>query len=118
MVPVVDPAAVVAAEYAHLDGAQRAELRAYADGVNAAARREPLPPDEASPDEVPITRLCFFIAPSPRAHLDLLARLSRSLTRGPLRELIANGAADEEILRVVETEDAAVTDPVKPGMKS
>ena len=80
--------------------------------------REPLPPDEASPDEVPITRLCFFIAPSPRAHLDLLARLSRSLTRGPLRELIANGAADEEILRVVETEDAAVTDPVKPGMKS
>ena len=42
---IFDPAAVVAAEYAHLDGAQRAELRAYADGVNAAARREPLPPE-------------------------------------------------------------------------
>lgn len=40
-----DPAAVVATEYAHLDDAQRAELRAYADGVNAAARREPLPPE-------------------------------------------------------------------------
>ncbi len=76
--------------------------------------RDALPPDNAAPDDVPITRLCFFIAPSPRAHLDLLARLSRSLTRGELRELVANGAGDDEILKVVETEDAALADPVKP----
>jgi penicillin amidase len=40
-----DPAAVVATEYAHLDAPQRDELRAYADGVNAAAQREPRPPE-------------------------------------------------------------------------
>ena len=35
--------------------------------------RDALPPEEVAPDDVPITRLCFFIAPSPRAHLALLA---------------------------------------------
>src|SRR5207247_2323336 len=49
--------------------------------------RDALPPEEVSPDGLPITRLCFFIAPSPRGHLELLGRLSRSLACGPLREL-------------------------------
>ena len=31
-------------------------------------------------DHLPVTRLFFFIAPSPRAHLDLLGRLSRDLS--------------------------------------
>jgi PTS system nitrogen regulatory IIA component len=57
------------------------------------------------PDEVPVTRLLFFIAPSPRAHLDLLGRLSRSLTRGPLRDLIVRGAPDEEIFQAVSAAD-------------
>ena len=70
--------------------------------------RDALPPDEASPDGVPITRLLFFfIAPSPRAHLDLLGRLSRSLARGPLRELVVKGATDEEIFQAVDAVDAA-----------
>lgn len=42
---VFDPAAVVAAEFARLDGAERDALRAYAEGVNAAARREPTAPE-------------------------------------------------------------------------
>jgi penicillin amidase len=40
-----DPAAVVAAQFARLDEVQRDELRAYAQGVNAAASREPTPPE-------------------------------------------------------------------------
>jgi PTS system nitrogen regulatory IIA component len=80
--------------------------------------RDALPPDEVSPDGVPITRLCFFIAPSPRAHLDLLGRLSRSLVRGPLRELVINGATDEEILKAVDAVEAALTDASKPEVKS
>lgn len=80
--------------------------------------REPLPPDEASPDGVPITRLFFFIAPSPRAHLDLLGRLSRLLVRGPLREVLIKGAKDEDIFRAVDAIDAAATDAAKPGVKS
>jgi nitrogen PTS system EIIA component len=79
--------------------------------------RDALPPDPASPDDVPITRLCFFIAPSPRAHLDLLGRLSRSLARGLLRELVVNGATDEEILKAVDAADAALTDASKPEVK-
>ena len=56
---------------------------------------------EPPPDGVPVTRLLFFIAPSPRAHLDLLGQLSRSLSRGPLRELILRGAPDEEIFKSI-----------------
>ena len=80
--------------------------------------RDALPPDPASPDDVPITRLCFFIAPSPRAHLDLLGRLSRSLARGLLREQVVNGATDEQILKAVDAADAALTDASKPEVKS
>ncbi len=53
--------------------------------------------ETVSPDGVPITRMFFFIAPSPRAHLDLLGRLSRALSRGPLRELVVSGASDDDI---------------------
>lgn len=79
--------------------------------------RDALPLDEAISDGVPITRLFFFIAPSPRAHLDLLGRLSRSLVRGPLRELVAKGAKDEEIFQAVDAVDAASADPLKPEGK-
>ena len=73
--------------------------------------RDSLPPDEAAPDNVPINRLCFFIAPSPRAHLDLLGKLGRNLVRGPLRDLIINSASDEEIFAGVEAVDAAIALP-------
>ena len=42
--------------------------------------RDPLPPQELRVDEVPVTRLLFFIAPSPRAHLDMVGRISRLLS--------------------------------------
>jgi PTS system nitrogen regulatory IIA component len=54
-----------------------------------------------------VTRLFFFIAPSPRAHLDLLGRLSLLLTRGPLRELVTRSVADEELYLAVGDADAA-----------
>lgn len=40
-----DPAALVAAQFARLGTNERAELQAYADGINAAAKREPVPPE-------------------------------------------------------------------------
>src|ERR1019366_329692 len=58
--------------------------------------REALAVNEPAPDEQPITRLLFFVAPSPRAHLEMLAQLSTALTRGHLRELINNRCPDEE----------------------
>lgn len=69
--------------------------------------REALAMDEPSPDATPVTRLIFFIAPSPRAHLDLLGRLSRILVRGPLRELLVRGATDQEIFDAVNAADEA-----------
>ena len=69
--------------------------------------RDPLPMVEPPPDGVPVTRLFFFLAPSPRAHLDLLGRLSRMLSRGPLRDLVARGATDMEILDAVAAADRA-----------
>jgi len=65
---------------------------------------------EPPADGVPVRRLFFFIAPSPRGHLDLLASLSRSLVHGPLRELVEKGAPDDEIFQAVETIDAAAAE--------
>jgi penicillin amidase len=42
---VYDPAGLVGAQFARLAAAERAELQAFADGVNAAAAREPQPPE-------------------------------------------------------------------------
>jgi len=67
--------------------------------------RDALPLKGSPPDDVPVTRLLFFIAPSPRAHLELLAQLSKTLTRGRLRHLVMQGAADEQIFAALaETE--------------
>lgn len=68
--------------------------------------REPLV-DADPADGVPVTRLFFFLAGSPRGHLDLLGRLGRSLTRGPLRELVVQGATDDEIFRAAAAADSA-----------
>src|SRR5512140_1605104 len=69
--------------------------------------REGLQLAEPPADGVPVTKLFFFIAPSPRAHLDVLGRLGRLLTRGPLRELVNTAAPDDEILQAVAAFDRA-----------
>jgi PTS system nitrogen regulatory IIA component len=69
--------------------------------------RDPLRLTESAVDTVPVTRLFFFIAPSPRAHLDLLGRLGRLLTRGPARDLILGDAPDDAIFQAVADSDAA-----------
>lgn len=66
--------------------------------------RDALPGVEA-PDGVPVTRLFFFIAPSPRAHLDLLGRLSRALARGLLREPVLKGSGDMDIYLAAAASD-------------
>jgi len=68
--------------------------------------RDALPLPEPPPDGVSVTRLFFFIAPSPRAHLDLLGRLSRALSRGSLRAVVQQGAPDAEILHAIAAGDA------------
>jgi PTS system nitrogen regulatory IIA component len=64
-------------------------------------------------DGVPVTRLFFFIAPSPRAHLDLLGRLSQLIAHSPLRVVLGNNATDAEIFSVVSAADAAAHHSVR-----
>jgi PTS system nitrogen regulatory IIA component len=67
----------------------------------------PLPLPEPVVDGVPVVRLVFFVPPSPRAHLDTLALLSRSISRGPLRGLMESGASDQAILGAVHAAEAS-----------
>ena len=69
--------------------------------------REALGLTEPPPDGVPVTRLFFFIPPSPRAHLDTLARLSRAVGQGPLRDVAERGAPDEELFQALAAADEA-----------
>jgi PTS system nitrogen regulatory IIA component len=56
---------------------------------------------EPAPDVQPVKQLIFFVAPSPRAHLEILAQLSTALTHGNLHHLINSGSPDEEIFAAV-----------------
>jgi PTS system nitrogen regulatory IIA component len=63
---------------------------------------------EPTPDGVPATRLFFFIAPSPRAHLDLLGRLTRTLAEGAFRASVLKAASDDDILAAAAAADASL----------
>lgn len=54
-------------------------------------------PAGPTPDGVPVQRMLFFVAPTPRVHLDLLARLSRAVSQGRFRDALLAGAGNEEI---------------------
>jgi PTS system nitrogen regulatory IIA component len=69
--------------------------------------REALPLAGTGPDGLPVTRLLFFIAPSPRAHLELLGQLSNALLRGRLRQFVLEGGSDDEILNALDEPQAA-----------
>jgi PTS system nitrogen regulatory IIA component len=74
--------------------------------------REALALTEPPLDGVPVTRLFFFIPPSPRAHLDTLARLSRAIAQGPLRGVVERGAPDAELLQALAaTDEAGIAEP-------
>lgn len=69
-------------------------------------------------DDVPVTRLLFFIAPSPRAHLDIIGRLSRFVSSGSLGKLLAEGAPDEVIYQAVDEAHAGSSEARKQGGKA
>jgi nitrogen PTS system EIIA component len=76
--------------------------------------REQLPLAEP-PDGVPVTRLFFFVPPSPRAHLDTLARLSKVIAQGPLRALVERGAPEQELFQALAAADGPGVTEAKGG---
>lgn len=61
-----------------------------------------------TPDVAPVKRMFFFIAPSPRAHLDLLGRLAHGV-RGDLGVAVIQAANDAKILAAAAAADAVMT---------
>ena len=76
--------------------------------------RDALALNEPVPDSVPITRLFFFVAPSPRAHLELLGQLSGAIIRGGLRKPVIDGVGDAEIFSALAAAESSIT----PGKES
>lgn len=72
--------------------------------------RDPLPLEEPTPDGEPVRRLLFFMAPTPRGHLDLLAQLARLVRGAGFQQTLERGADDETIFR-----SAAQTRPASGG---
>jgi len=79
--------------------------------------RDALSLTEAPLDGVPVTRLLFFIAPSPRAHLEMLSQLSVTLTRGPLRGLLLQDALDAEIYSALAAVEMSGSSHAGKGQK-
>jgi PTS system nitrogen regulatory IIA component len=73
--------------------------------------RDALPLEEPTPDGEPVKRLLFFMAPTPRGHLDLLAQLARLMRNAGFQQTLAQGADDETIFRSAATA-AAQPQPV------
>lgn len=69
--------------------------------------RDPLPPQDLRVDEVGITRLMFFIAPSPRAHLNMIGRISRLLAEPSLRDALDQKAGNDRIYEILADADGA-----------
>jgi PTS system nitrogen regulatory IIA component len=94
------------------DGLALPHLRAHAAlgrdaGILAVVllRDGMVPAADTPPDGAPIRQLLFFVAPSPRAHLEILSRLSRALTQGGLRDALTSGAPDAAILAAMAQAD-------------
>lgn len=53
-----------------------------------------------APDKIPVTRLLFFISPTPRLHVNMLGLLARSIASGQLTQAMDQGADDEALLEI------------------
>ena len=68
---------------------------------------EPLELVDPPEDRVPVTKLLFFISPTPRGHLDLLARLTHLLHDTGFLAAVEQDGNDDDIHRTVAVADAA-----------
>lgn len=55
----------------------------------------------AGPDGLPVTRLLFFISPTPRLHVNMLGLLARGIASGALDRALDRGADDDELLKAL-----------------
>lgn len=53
-----------------------------------------------TPDNIPVTRLLFFISPTPRLHVNMLGLLARSISSGLLTQALDQDADDEALFEI------------------
>lgn len=53
-----------------------------------------------APDKIPVTRLLFFISPTPRLHVNMLGLLARAIASGRLAQAMDQGVDDEAMLKI------------------
>ncbi len=53
-----------------------------------------------APDKMPVTRLLFFISPTPRLHVNMLGLLARAIASGRLGQALDQGASDETLMGI------------------
>lgn len=87
--------------------ASRVSLGAAGARVALICLRTPLFLPEEPVDDVPITRLVFFVPASPRAHTSTLGLLVRLLSQPRVREVLARSLDEREIFAAVAAEPAA-----------
>lgn len=63
--------------------------------------RAPIELDPPPTDRVPVERMLFFVAPTARLHLEVLARLGELLSDADARSALVASAADETLARIV-----------------
>jgi PTS system nitrogen regulatory IIA component len=97
--------APVGAGFAMPHPATRVSLGKHSGAVALIFLRDAAPAGAAAVDDVPIRVLFFFVAPSPRAHLDVLGRLSRFLSDEAARKVLRPEVADDDIFRAVAAFD-------------
>jgi len=66
---------------------------------------EPFMEANPTPDNRPVDRMLFFVAPSPRGHVDLLGRISRALAQGSLGKRIMEAAPTRQIIAAAAEAD-------------
>jgi PTS system nitrogen regulatory IIA component len=71
-------------------------------------------PGAETPDGMPVTRLLFFISPTPRLHVNMLGLLARSIAAGKLGRAIDEGADDAALLQAL-VEGSAEPIPSRSG---
>jgi len=100
---IVDVRHIIDSEYAHLPAGERSALQAFADGVNAAAEREPLPPEYRA--------LLFRFAPwQPQDALAVGYAVVLDLTDS-WYDVIARDAVERELGAPADAAFFSLTDP-------
>lgn len=74
-------------------------------------------PRAEAPDGIAVTRLLFFISPTPRQHVNMLGLLARCISAGALGQALDEGAEDEALIQAMVADSGHSTAPRKGGVR-